>query len=196
MRYAIFVLVFAALASCGMSKKEVLEAIRRDVKDEGLCTLPVEVISALKQQYATKAVCAAKTSKQAAECLAALASMGVTSAMPASYMLEWPDDLAGKSLAEVPAYERKARSELFSTCVELKDRLREGKIACATVEPSKVNDIQKVDATHKRVSYSRTVTYTRDLGALDRACGKLVRVPEEASVTLVKGEAGWSVERE
>lgn len=182
------------MSACGLSKQEVLEAIRRDVKEEGLCTLPIDVIGALKQQYATKAVCAAKANKRAGDCLTALVAADVTVAMPAPYMLEWPDDVAAKSLAEVPAFERKARSEHFSKCVELRDRLREAKFACANVEPTKVTDIEDVDATHKRVVYARRVSLTRDLAPLDVACGAVVRVPDDATVMLVKTDAGWRVE--
>jgi hypothetical protein len=180
--------------ACSDKKKAALEAIKRDVKEEGLCTLPVDVLGGLKQQPVTKSVCMKKGNARGAACFAALVANGLADAMPSSYMGAWPDEVAGASLSDVPAYERRARSELFESCLAMKEGLREGKFPCARVEADRVVEVEKIEKGKMRATYERAVTYQRDLAPLDAACGPIVRVPAQMTVTLTKGEDGWKVD--
>lgn len=195
-KLAVFGVFLFAVSStaCSDKKKAALEAIKRDVKEEGLCTLPVDVLGGLKQQLVTKSVCMKKGNARGAACFAALVANGLADPMPSSYMGAWPDEVASASLTDVPAYERRARSELFESCLAMKEGLREGKFSCASVEAEKVVDVEKTEKGKMRVTYKREITYKRDLAPLDAACGPIVRVPEEMSANLTKGEDGWKVD--
>lgn len=189
------VLVLACTGG-GPSKSEALDAVNRDVKTEALCTLPIDVLSSLKMQYATKGACIQKdlaTTARVKACMDALAAANVTQPMPASYMREWPDEVAAKSLSEVPAYERKARDLVFAGCWSLDDRLRQGQFACAKSTPASVVAITKVDEAHADVKVAQTIDPSAALSDIDRACGGVTKPPSDVTVRLEKISTGWSV---
>lgn len=185
-----------ALTACGggPGKSEALEAIRAGVTEDGSCTLPLEVMKTIKMQYASKGMCAPKEgAASATTCLEALAAAGLTTKLDATYLTAWPDEVAAASLADVPAYERRARSQLFSACWTMSESLREGRFPCAEVKADKVLRVAKKDETHSEVKYAREATFKPDLAAIEKACGAVSRPPAETSVIFTKGAAGWKL---
>jgi hypothetical protein len=196
----LLVLVGAAaawLVACGNgpSKTQALEAISANIKEDGTCTLPVTTLAQLKIQHTTKAICAPKEgADKGKSCLEALVTAGITHPMPDAYMLAWPDEVAGASLTDVPAYERRARNNVYSTCVELAGDLREGRFTCADVRAEKILRVKERDATHADVEYQREINVRPPLAALDAVCGVVTRPPAEATVPFVKTGTGWTLE--
>lgn len=190
------VLVLSACSGGGPSKTEALDAVTRDAKTDAFCTLPIDVLSTLKMQYATKGTCVPKDlamTARAKGCMEALAAANVTHPMPASYMREWPDELAAKSLSDVPAYDRKARDLVFAGCWSLDDRLREGQFACAKATPASIAAITKVDDAHADVKVAQKIEPAPGLSEIDRACGGVTKPPSDVTVRLEKLSTGWSV---
>jgi hypothetical protein len=179
--------------SKGPSKSQAFEAIQSSTaKEDGSCTLPVDILSHVKMQYTTKGICIPKEgSEKARACINALVAAGVTKPMPAEYMLTWPDEVATASLADIPAYERRARNLVYGSCVELTGNLRDGRFTCADVHPSKVLKVTALDETHAEVSYEREIALRPMLAAVDAACGAVSRPPGESTVAFVKTETGW-----
>lgn len=196
-RIALALVLSLAAAACGSgpSKKEALEAVSRNASSDALCTLPIDILSSLKMQYVTKGTCVAKESATTARvkgCMDALSAANVVSPMPPSYMREWPDDVAGASLSDVPAYERKARELIFAGCWSIDDRMREGKFVCAKSSPDKVLEITKLDDTHVDAKVAQTITPGPSLSEIDRACGGITKPPSDVTVRLEKLSTGWS----
>lgn len=198
-RFVCAILGGALLVACssgGPSKSEALDAVTRDAKADALCTLPIDVLSSLKMQYATKGTCVPKDLASTARvkaCMDALVAAKITQPMPASYMREWPDEVATKSLSDVPAYERRARDLVFAGCWSLDERLREGQFVCAKATPSSVTSITKVDDAHADVKFAQKIDPAGALSDIDRACGGVTRPPSDVTVRLEKISTGWSV---
>ena len=192
------ILTGAIVLACnggGPSRSDALEAASRDAKTDALCTLPIDVLSTLKMQYATKGACVPKdlaTTARVKGCMDALTAAQLTQPMPASYMREWPDEVAAKSLADVPAYDRKARELVFAGCWSLDDRLREGQFVCAKATPSSVAAITKVDDAHADVKIAQKLEPAPSLSEIDRACGGVTKPPSDVTVRLEKISTGWS----
>ena len=184
-----------ALVGCGggPSKSQAIEAIQTGVKEEGSCTLPVDMLTKLKMQHATKGICVPKASDKAKVCVDALVLANVTRPMPDSYMVAWPDDVSAASFSEVPAYDRHPRNLMYSTCVELAGDLREGRFTCAEAKAEKVLKVTSLDPTHADVLYAREIVLRPTLAAIDAACGPVSRPPGNATVSFVKGSAGWTL---
>lgn len=184
-----FVPVAIVLTSCGSgpSKSDALDTISHGVKEDASCTLPVDVLAQVKVQYASKGLCIPKEGAAAAKtCIDALVAAGVTHSMSASYMVEWPDDVAAKSLAELPATSRPSRNLVYQSCVELSGNLREGRFTCAEAVADKVIKVEASSETRATVRYARIVTPRPWLDAVEKACRGLTRPPAEATATLVK----------
>jgi hypothetical protein len=182
-------------AACGSpSKTEALAIVQSDVKEDGSCVLPSDVTSQLKLQHTSKGACVPRSgAAKAKACLEALVAVGVTRKKDEAYMVAWPDDLAGVSFVDVPAYERRARNLLFDSCFELSGDLREGRFVCADAKADKVLAITKVDDARADVRYARAIALRPFLDAVDAACGQVIRPPADATVTLAKGETGWAL---
>ncbi len=184
-------LLLVAACGSGPSKAQALEAIQRDVKEEGSCTLPVDVLGKLKMQYASKGICVPlEGADKARACLDALVAAGVTKPMPTSYMVDWTDEAA---LPGVSPYDKKARNLVFKTCVEMSGTLRDGRFSCAEAKADHVVRITKIDDTKVDVLYARTLTNKSWLAAVEKACGAITPPPPESSVALAKDSAGWSI---
>lgn len=189
----------AVLTACGSgpSKREAMEAVGRETTTDAICTLPIDILSQLRMQHTTKGMCVAKdepTTPKVKKCLDALVEAHVTQLKPAAYMREWPDDVASRSLSDVPAYERKARDLVYATCWELADsRLRQGQFVCAKSTNDKIIDMTKIDEAHVDVKVSQKNTPSDDLAAIDAACGGTVtRPPADITIRLEKTSAGWA----
>lgn len=192
---ALVPLFAAALLACGgPSKGEALESVKASVTEDGSCVLPRAIMALAKVQYASKAICVPREgAPEASACLEALAAAGLTSKKDASYMGAWPDEVAGASLAAVPAYERRARSQLYGACYALEGGLREGRFACADARAEKALRITKKDDDHADVTYARALKFKPELGAIEKACGAVTRPLVENSVALMKTPSGWAV---
>ena len=132
----------ATTAGCGSgpSKSDALQAITQGAAPDALCTLPIEVLSSVKMQYATKSACVPKdlaATDRIRGCMDALAAANLTRPMPASYMREWPDDVAARSLEALPAYERRARELIYVGCWSIDEHLRQGQFSCASAKPGR-----------------------------------------------------------
>lgn len=188
--------VLLSACSGGPSKGQALEAIQNGVKEDGSCTLPLEVFAQLKVQHTSKAVCVPREgAAKARACIDALVVAGVTHVMPDAYMLTWPDEVSGASLSDIPAYERRARNLIYGTCVELVGDLRAGRFTCADVTASKVLrvSVSATDATHADVRYERDIKLKAALPAIDAACGSATRPPGESQVTFTKTASTWEL---
>ena len=189
-------LLAVVLLGCGKgpSKSQAFEAIQSGTKEDGSCTLPVDILSHVKMQYTTKGICVPKEgSEKARACMNALVAAGVTKPMPAEYMLTWPDEVSSASLSDIPAYERHARNLVYGSCVELSGNLRDGRFTCADVQASKVLKVTAQDDTHADVLYERAIALRPMLTAVDAACGAVTRPPGESTVGLVKSDSGWTL---
>ncbi len=177
------------------SKNDSLEIVKKEVKEEASCVLPAPIFTTLKMQLVTKAACVPKEgAAEVLTCVNGLINAGLVTPMPASYMLEWPDDVAAKSLSELPAFERRARKDLYSLCFGTTSDMREGRFKCGDAAAERVIKVSKVDATHADVRYARTLTLDPKLSDLDRACGAITRPPVEMTVRLEKSDKGiWSL---
>ena len=189
-------LVLVAACGSGPSKSDALQAINKDAKTDALCTLPIEAISSLKNQYSTKATCIPKdlaVTARVKSCMDALVAAKLSTPMSAAYMREWPDDVAAKSLSDLPAYDRKAREVLYAGCWSIDEHLRQGQFVCAKATPEKVLDQTKVDDAHYDVKYMQTLAPIDTLGEIDKACAGVTKPPSDVTVRLEKSSAGWSV---
>lgn len=185
-----------AVGACGSgpSKTVALEVIQAGIEEDGSCTLPLEVLSQLKMQHGSKGICVPKEgAAKAKACVDALVAANITHRMPDDYMVAWPDEVSGASLSSVPAYERRARNLIFSTCVELSGNLREGRFHCADARAEKVLKVKTFDATHADVTYAREIGFSPSLAAIETACGTTTHPPGEANVVLVKADGGWKL---
>jgi len=184
------------LLGCGSgpSKSQAFEAIQSGVKEDGVCTLPVELLSHVKVQHITKAICVPKEGAgKARACINALVAAGVTHRMPDTYMFAWPDEVSSASLSDIPAYERRTRGLVYDVCVELVGDLRDGRFTCADARAEKVLKVTATDDTHADVRYQREVALRPMLTAVDAACGTVSRPPGESTVAFVKSASGWGL---
>ena len=184
------------LVACGggPSKSQAMEAIQSGVKEDGTCTLPVEMFTKLKMQHSSKAVCVPKEGADKAKaCVEALVAANITHRMPDAYMVAWPDEVASASLADIPAYDRHARNLVYSMCVELSGPLREGRFPCADARAEKIVKVTVLDETHADVHYTREIGLRPTLSAIDAACGAVTRPPGDATVGFIKGASGWTL---
>jgi len=196
-----FVVTIAAaatlVAACGggPSKSQALEQIQASVKEDGSCTLPIAVLSQLKVQPITRAMCVPlQGAEKARACVDALVAAGITQPMDPSYMVTWPDEVTGVSLTDVSAYERKARNLLFGTCVAMSPALRVGLIPCAQARAEKVTRVTVKDERHADVHYDRELALRPSLAAIDAACGEVTRPPAGAIASFEKDAAGtWKI---
>lgn len=182
------------LVGCGKgpSKSQAFDAIQAGPREDGTCTLPVDILSHVKMQYATKGICVPREgSDKARACINALVAAGVTRAMPPDYMVGWPDEVSSASLSDIPAYERRARNLVYSSCVELSGNLRDGRFNCADVHASKVLKVTATDETHADVLYEREIAMRPMITAVDTACGVVTRPPGESTASVVKSGTGW-----
>lgn len=164
------------------------------MKEEGNCTLPLDMLRSLKVQHATKAVCVPKEGADKAKaCVDALVAAGVTKPMPPAYMVAWPDDVEAMSLKDLPAYERHPRSLVYSTCVEL-GLLRDGRFTCADAKASEILRVAVLDDKNADVRYAREVTMRPTLPVIEAACGTVVRPATEETVQFTKADKGpWTL---
>ncbi len=189
----VFVLVFLAACTSAPSKEEALLQIQTSVKEDGSCTLPLDIVSKLKVQYVSKGICIAKEEAKAKTCIDALVKVGITHKMPDEYMVAWPDEMSGVSLNDVSAYDRKARNLIFSTCVELTGNLRVGLFTCAEARAEKVLKVTS-DGKTASVRYEREIGMRPSLAAIEAACGKVTPPPAESTATFVKEGAAWKLQ--
>jgi hypothetical protein len=184
------------LPACdGPSKDAALEAIRAGVTEDGSCTLPLDVMKQLKMQYSSRGICVPKEgAARAGGCMEALAAAGLTTKLETKYMLAWPDEVAAASLTDVPAYDRRARSQLFDACYAMSDALREGRFACAEVKAEKALRIGKKGPDRFDVKYARALAYVPAIAAIDKACGEVSRPPAESRVELKRTASEWVIE--
>lgn len=192
--FASFVVAASVVACGGPSKSEALKTIQSSVKEDGSCTLPIDIVSKLKVQYATKGICIPKEdSAKAKACLEALVKVGATHKMPDDYMVAWPDEVSGVSLSDVAAYDRKARNQIYSMCVELTGNLRVGLFTCAEARASEILKITNDDGKTAKVQYEREIGLRPTLPTIEAACGKVTPPPKDATATFVKGASGWTI---
>lgn len=185
------------IAACGSgpSKAEALTQIQASVKEDGSCTLPIDVVSKLKVQYVSKGICIPKApdAAKAKACMESLVKAGATHKMPDEYMVAWPDEVAGVSLKDVAAYDRRPRNELFSLCVELTGNLRVGLFTCAEARAEKILKVTSDDGKVAKVQYERAIGLRPTLPIIEAACGKVTPPPSDATATFVKEGSAWKL---
>ena len=151
-----------------------MDAIRSGVKEDGSCTLPLDILSKVKIQHATKGLCVPKEGAgKARACVDALVAANVTQRKPDAYMVGWADDIAAMSLKDLPASSRHARTLDYSLCVELPADLRVGAREAADVR------------------YARALEMKPTLPAIEAACGTVSRPPGESKIGFVKAGGDW-----
>ncbi|MBS2019148.1 MAG: hypothetical protein JST00_40145 [Deltaproteobacteria bacterium] len=186
-----------AIAACGSgpSKSEALTQIQASVKEDGSCTLPIDIVSKLKVQYVSKGICIPKSADaaKAKACVEALVKAGATHKMPDEYMVAWPDEVAGVSLKDVAAYDRRPRNELFSLCVELTGNLRVGMFTCSEARAEKILKVTSDDGKVAKVQYERAIGLRPTLPIIEAACGKVTPPPSDATATFVKEGSAWKL---
>jgi hypothetical protein len=177
------------VAACsGPSKTTALEAIQRDVKEDGSCILGVDVMRQLKMQYASKGVCIPNEgAKVAGTCFEALAAAGVTHPKSPKYMVDWEDGATSNDV-----YNRHARNLVYSACYDM-ESLRDGRFSCAEGHAEKIIKITSKGDTAAEVVYSRDLAFRPSLVAIEKACGPVSRPPPETTAMFTKGAAGWAV---
>jgi hypothetical protein len=190
------VLVVVVLLGCSNlpSKRQALEIVTRDVREEATCTLDANTLSRLKMQYTSKAACVPKQGAADLEaCVQALVAAGATKTKPPEYMRQWPDEVATASLSDVPAFERRARELVFATCVELYPGLREGRFSCGKAHAKEVLEVKADGENRANVRYARTIELSPEFGAIERACAGVTKPLVENTVTIERSESAWSV---
>ena len=180
--------VCALVAACGTgpSKSEALEIIKRDVKDDALCTLPLDIVQQLKQQYSSKGTCVPnEASQKTRDCIDALVANSITQTKSQAYMVDWEDSATMSNV-----YDRHARNIIFRTCVEMGE-LRSGSFACAQSKPDHVVRVKEKGPDSADVYYERELSFRPSLDAIDKACGGVTRPPKEGVVTMMKSSGKW-----
>lgn len=191
---SVFVVTALAVAACngGPSKSAAMDAIQSNVREDGSCTLPLDILATVKIQHVTKGLCVPKEgAAKARACVDALVAANVTRRMPDAYMVGWADDIAAKPLSELPASSRHARSLDYSICVELPPELRNGRFPCADAKADKILKVTKLDDHNADVVYSRSIAIKPTLAAIEAACGTVSRPPGEATLGFVKAGSDW-----
>ncbi|HEY8076834.1 MAG TPA: hypothetical protein VIF62_22060 [Labilithrix sp.] len=172
----------------GPSKSDAMEIIKRDVKDDVPCTLPLDVIQQLKMQYASKGACVPnEASQKTRDCIDSLVANSITQSKSQAYMVDWEDSA---SMANV--YDRHGRNIIFRTCVEMGD-LRDGRFACATAKPDHVVRVKESGPDKAEVFYDRELAFRPSLAAIEKACGGVTRPPQEGVVSLIKVSGKWQL---
>lgn len=173
--------------SGGPSKNAALEAIQQNSKEDGSCTLGLDVMRQLKMQYASKGVCIPNEgAKQAETCFQALAAAGVTHPKSPKYMVDYEDSAASNDV-----YNRHARNIIFSACYDM-EGLREGRFPCAEAHPDKVLKVT-TQGDRADVLYTRDLAFRPSLAAIEKACGPVTRPAAETNAQFVKGAGGWAL---
>lgn len=193
---SLFPALVLLLVACGNapSKKATLEIITRDVKEDATCVLDPALVQRFKMQYTTKAACVPKeNADKLPACVGALVDAGLTKEKTPEYMREWPDEVAMASLRDIPAFERRARSLLYSGCYELSSDLREGKFPCGTAKAKQILKIVEDGKDEASVRYERDFAASPSLERIEQACGKVTKPPVENTVSIARGESGWAV---
>ncbi len=179
------------VAACGTgpSKSEAFEIIKRDVKDDAACTLPLDVIQQLKMQYSSKGTCVPnEASQKTRDCIDSLVANSITQTKSQAYMVDWEDSA---SMSNV--YDRHARNIIFRTCVEMGE-LRDGRFPCATSKPDHVVRVKELGPDKADVYYDRELSFRPSLAAIEKACGGVTRPPQEGVVSLIKASGGkWQL---
>lgn len=193
--------LFAAGCSDLPSKSDALEIVKQSVKEEAICTLPIPLLSRLKMQHASKAICVPRDGGREADeawaCLEALVSSGATKQMPHAYMAEWPDEISGASFDTVSPYERRARELVFKGCVEMTPGLRDGQFHCGQARAEKIVRVSKQEDGQALVRYARAITLDPRLAAIDAACGAVTRPAPEGTIVIAKAtDKKWSLASE
>ena len=186
-----------ALVACsgGPSKSAAMDAIRRGVKEDGTCTLPLDILSTVKIQHATKGLCVPKRdASKARACVDALVAATITQPKPDTYMVGWADDIAAMRLEELPASSRHARALDYSLCVELPAELRDGRFPCADAKADRILKVTARGDTNADVRYARAIDIKPTLAAIETACGPVSRPPGESTVGFVKSGGDWVLE--
>jgi hypothetical protein len=198
--FAFATALVASTSACGSgpSKREAMDAVGREATTDAICTLPIDILAQLRMQHTTKGMCAPKddpATPKVKKCLDALAAAHITALKPAAYMREWPDDVAGRSLSDVPAYERKSRDLVYASCWELSEpRLRQGQFVCAKSTNDKILDMTKIDDAHVDVKISQKITPSDDLATIDAACGgNVTKPPSDLVIRIEKTSGGWAI---
>lgn len=188
------VLIALLVAGCSdvPSKSDALSIVQQEIKEDASCTLPISLLSRLKMQYSSKAVCVTREGgppmDAAMVCLDALVAGGVTKRMPGGYMAEWPDEVSGAAFNDVSPYERRARDLMFKGCVEMVGDLRDGRFRCGQARADKIVRITKKEDGRAIVRYSRVVTLDPQLETIEKVCGTVSRPAPEATATFEKGD--------
>ena len=178
--------------SKGPSKSDALELVKRDVHREGVCTLPVDLISKTKKQHTSKAICLPRDPPaQLASCFAALVKADVAAPMPASFLREFTDET---QFAPSP-YDRRVREIDMPACFTMSPELREGRFICADVTVDKIAKITSTGETTADVRYLRTIKLHESLAAIEKACGATNHPAEDDTVAVVNNVATkqWTV---
>lgn len=184
-------------SACGdlPSKGDALELVQHEVKEEANCTLPISLLSRLKIQHSSKALCVPREggppTDAAMACMNALVAAGITKRMPAGYMAEWPDELAGAGFDSVSPYERRARDLIFKGCVEMTGDLRDGRFRCGQARAERVVRVTKKSENQALVRYARAIAPAPQLASIDAACGATTHPAPEATVTIEKADKRW-----
>ena len=169
-----------------------MDAIRSGVEEDGSCTLPLDILSKVKIQHATKGLCVPKEgADKARACVDALIAANVTQRKPDAYMVGWSDDIAAMSLKDLPASSRHARTLDYSLCVELPADLRDGRFPCADVKADKILKVTALDEKNADVRYARALEMKPTLPAIESACGTVSRPPGESKIGFVKAGGDW-----
>jgi len=172
-----------------------MDAIRSGVKEDGTCTLPLDILSTVKIQHATKGLCVPKDgASHARACVDALVAANITQRKPDTYMVGWADDVAAMRLEELPASSRHARSLDYSLCVELPAELRDGRFPCADAKADRVLKVTAQGDKNADVRYARAIDIKPTLAAIEAACGTVSRPPGESTVGFVKSGGDWVLE--
>jgi hypothetical protein len=183
-------LLLVALPACGTnpSKSEAFEIIKRDVRNDAACQLPLDVVQQLKMQYSTKGACVPnEASEKTRGCIDALVANSITQTKSQAYMVDWEDSA---SMANV--YDRHARNIIFRTCVEMGD-LRDGRFPCAQSRPDHVVRVKEIPPEKADVFYDRELSFRPSLEGIEKACAGVQRPPQEGVVSLVKTGGKWGI---
>ena len=179
--------------SKGPSKSQAFEAIQSGAKEDGSCTLPVDILSHVKMQYTTKGICVPKEGAEKARACIERARGGRRhqAACPRSTCSRGPTRCRARASRTSPRTSGARGTSSTARASSSSGDLRDGRFTCADVHAAKVLKVTAIDDTHADVSYEREITLRPMLAAIDAACGAVTRPPGESTVAFVKSDAGW-----